>query len=65
MSLLVHTCPILTCMDAPKGKTRKPRPGEKCPCGRPAVIVHVKKMGDVASCEAPHLETQPPPKGSV
>jgi len=41
--------------------TREPRPGEKCACGKPAVIVFVRKMGDVPACEKPKLETKAPP----
>lgn len=34
--------------------TREPRPGEKCACcDKPAVIVYVKKMGDVPTHERP------------
>lgn len=57
MTILVHRCLILTCMVA----TREPRPGERCACGKPAVIVYVKQLGDVPSCQKPKLETEAPP----
>jgi len=34
-------------------ETREPLPGEKCVCGKPAVIVYVKKMGEVPVCTPP------------
>lgn len=40
-------------MNASSGKSRKPREGERCACGKPAKIVYVKLLGDVPACELP------------
>lgn len=39
--------------DASNGRTREPRPGEKCVCGQPAKIVFIHKLGDVPACRGP------------
>lgn len=34
---------------------RDPEPGEKCVCGRPAVVVYLTKLGQVPVCEEPKV----------